>query len=122
MKKVLLFIVLLLVIAAAILWTRHGGGAPYTDLTTAPELPADELRVVLAYPEPIGNVAVNRDGRTFFTVHPESRPRGNKLLEFVNGASVPFPSLRQQDLFETPLGIAIDYYNRLWVLITVCMD
>lgn len=117
MKNVLLFITLLLIIAAAIIWARYGGGDAYPDLTTPAELPADELREVLSYPEPIGNVAVNRDGRTFFTVHPLGRPRGNKLLEFVNGASVPFPSLRQQEvLFSTPLGVAIDYYNRLWVI------
>jgi len=50
-------------------------------------------------------------------VHPESRPLGNKLLEYVNGASVPFPSLAgQASLFDTPLGIAIDQLDRLWVI------
>ena len=117
MKHVLLFLALLLLVAATVLWIRHGGGSPYPDLTTAPVLPAEELREVLSYPEPIGNVAVNRDGRTFFTVHPESRPAGNKVLEFVNGASVPFPSAEQQsELFDTPLGMVVDYYNRLWII------
>jgi sugar lactone lactonase YvrE len=117
MKTLLLFLALILIIAATTLWVRHGGGEPYPDLTQPPELAADELRVVLSYSEPIGNVAVNRDGRTFFTVHPESRPRGNKLLEYVNGASIPFPSVQQQkELFDTPLGLVVDRFNRLWIL------
>jgi sugar lactone lactonase YvrE len=50
-------------------------------------------------------------------VHPESRPRGNKLLEYVDGASVPFPSAGEQlSLFDTPLGVAIDQLDRLWVI------
>ena len=117
MKNVLLFLIILFVVAATVLWVRHGGGNSYPDLTDAPQLRGNVLEEVLAYPEPIGNVAVSRDGRVFFTVHPESRPRGNKLLEFVNGASVPFPSLRlQKELFDTPLGIAIDRFDRLWII------
>ena len=117
MKSVLLFLVILFATAATVLWARHGGGAPYPDLTESPELHAGALEEVLSYPEPIGNVAVNAEGRVFFTVHPESRSQGNKLLEYVNGASVPYPTLWQQkDLFDTPLGIAIDRLNRLWVI------
>ena len=117
MKSVLLFLAFLFIVAATTLWIRHGGGEPYPDLTQPPELGSDALESVLAYPEPVGNVAVSRDGRIFFTVHPEARPHGNKLLEYVDGASVPYPSLRQQaELFDTPLGIAIDRLNRLWVI------
>jgi sugar lactone lactonase YvrE len=117
MKKVLLFLTMLLITAATIVWLRHGGGELYPNLIDAPRLNASALEEVLAYSEPIGNVAVSRDGRLFFTVHPESRPQGNKLLEYVNGASVPFPSLAQQSkLFDTPLGIAIDRFDRLWVI------
>ena len=117
MKKVLLFLLILLVTAATVVWIRHGGGAPYPNLTGAPQLKASALEEVLAYSEPIGNVAVSRNGRIFFTVHPESRPQGNKLLEYVNGASVPFPSLAvQTKLFDTPLGVAIDRFDRLWII------
>lgn len=117
MKSVLLFLVILFIAASTTLWVRHGGGNPYPDLTQAPEINADELEEVLAYAEPIGNVAVNRDGRIFFTVHPESRPQGNKVLEYVNGASVPFPSLRlQSELYDTPLGIVVDRLDRLWII------
>lgn len=117
MKKILLFLIMLLVTAATIVWIRYGGGEPYPNLTGAPQLKASALEEVLAYSEPIGNVAVSRSGRLFFTVHPESRPQGNKLLEYVNGASVPFPSLAQQaKLFDTPIGIAIDRFDRLWII------
>ena len=117
MKTLLLFLAFLLITAATILWVRHGGGDAYPDLTRTPEISANSLQEVLAYSEPIGNVAVSRHGRLFFTVHPESRPQGNKLLEYVNGAAVPFPSRRRQsDLFGTPLGIAIDRLDRLWVI------
>lgn len=117
MKNILLFLIILFIITATALWIRHGGGESYQDLTKAPQLRGDALEEVLAYSEPIGNVAVSSSGRIFFTVHPESRPRGNKLLEYMNGASVPFPSLRQQkELFDTPLGIAIDRFDRLWVI------
>lgn len=117
MKNVLLFLVILIATAATVLRVRHGGGEPYPDLTGTPLLSADALEEVLTYPEPIGNVAVSSDGRIFFTVHPESRPRGNKLLEYIDGASVPFPTLGQQSkLFDTPIGIAIDRLDRLWTI------
>ncbi len=117
MKNILLFLVILVLIGTIVLWVRYGGGAPYPDLSTAPVLTADELEEVLSYREPIGNVAVNRDGRVFFTVHPESRPGGNKLLEYVRGAAVPYPSGGvQSELFDTVLGVSIDRYNRLWTI------
>jgi sugar lactone lactonase YvrE len=117
MKKVLQFLLIIFVTAIILIWIRYGGGASYPDLTGTPQLEASALEEVLAYAEPIGNVAVNREGRIFFTVHPESRPRGNKLLEYVDGASVPFPSLAGQlSLFDTPLGVAIDQFDRLWII------
>ena len=117
MKKVVLFILFLAVILAAIVRIRYGGGEPYRDLTSTPIINDDQLEEVLAYREPIGNVAVSDSGRVFFTVHPESRPQGNKLLQYVAGASVPFPDLQsQRELFDTVLGLVIDRYNRLWTI------
>ena len=117
MKKLLLSILILALIAATALWIRYGGGDPYPDLSTTPRLPASSLQEVLSYAEPIGNVAVNREGRLFFTVHPEARPPGNRLLEYVAGAAVPYPSVSvQTDLFDTVLGVAIDRFNRLWTI------
>ena len=102
---------------AVTLRVRYGGGEPYPDLSTDPLVDETALEEVFAYPEPIGNVAVSQEGRVFFTVHPESRPRGNKLLEIVAGAAVPYPSgASQQTLFNTVLGLVIDRRNILWTI------
>jgi sugar lactone lactonase YvrE len=117
MKKILLFLFTVLVVLIVTVWLRHGGGDPYPDLSTMPILAGDALEEVLEYPEPIGNVAVSAGGRVFFTVHPEARPKGNKLLEYVDGASEPYPDGKSQsELFDTPLGVAIDRYDRLWTI------
>ena len=117
MKNLLLFFLILTLVATTLLWVRYGGGNPYPDLSTTPKLSASSLEEVLSYTEPVGNVAVNRDGRVFFTVHPESRPIGNKLLEYVSGAAVPYPSgAAQSKLFDTVLGVVIDRFNRLWTI------
>jgi len=102
---------------AFVVRVRYGGGQSYPDVTGAPILGGDELETVLSYPEPIGNVAVSADGRGFFTIHPESRPEGAKLLEFHDGAAWPYPAEALQDeLFQTPLGVAVDRHNRLWII------
>ena len=117
MKKILLFVVILIVVFATVAWLRYGGGDPYPDLSSPPVLNSDALERVLEYPEPIGNIAVSADGRLFFTVHPESRPKGNRLLEYVNGAAVPYPDIRSQlKLFDTVLGVVVDRQNRLWTI------
>ena len=95
---------------------RYGGGEPYPDLSGTPVFERSALEVVVTSPEPIGNVAVSADGRVFYTIHPESRPSGAKLLEWVDGAAKPFPSDDAQSLFETPLGIVVDRQNRLWTI------
>jgi sugar lactone lactonase YvrE len=116
--RIALWVALILVTSLAILVRlRYGGGKPYPDVTGDPILSGDNLETVLSYPEPIGNVAVNSDGRGFFTVHPESRPAGAKLLEFRGGEAWPYPSEALQDeLFETPLGLVVDRRQRLWVI------
>ena len=56
-------------------------------------------------------------GQIYFTVHPEARAQGNKLLHYVDGASVPWPSVQvQRDLFDSVLGVVIDQQNRLWTI------
>ncbi len=107
---------MIVTIALAIaLRVRYGGGEPYPDLSTEPLIEEGALEEVFAYPEPIGNVTVSHEGRVFFTVHPESRPQGNKLLEVVAGAAVPYPDgASQQRLFNTVLGIVVDERNILW--------
>ncbi|MCH8303036.1 MAG: hypothetical protein IH912_09810, partial [Proteobacteria bacterium] len=109
MKNFLLFLLALALLTAIVLRVRYGGGDPYRDLSEAPRISDSQLEEVLNYPEPIGNVAVNREGRIFFTVHPESRPQGNKLLEWVQGAAVPYPNGPvQPHLFDTVLGLVVD--------------
>jgi len=117
MKKILLFLLILALILTTTAWIRYGGGDPYPDLSTPPLLGEAAIEEVLSYAEPIGNVAVSETGRLFFTVHPEARPQGNKLLEYVGGASVPFPDgAAQARLFDTVLGVVVDRYNRLWTI------
>ena len=117
MKRILLVLLALVVLLTIIATVRYGGGKPYSSLVTAPVLGSDALEEVVSFDQPIGNVAVSSDGRIFFTVHPEARPVGNKLLEYVDGAAEPFPDARAQgDLFDTVLGVVIDRYNRLWTI------
>jgi sugar lactone lactonase YvrE len=117
MKRILLFFLLLAFVLATLLRLRYGGGDSYPDLSTPPMLSNAGLETVLSYSEPIGNVAVSPEGRLFFTVHPESRPRGNRLLEYVEGASVPYPNIESQlELFDTVLGLTVDRQNRLWTI------
>ena len=116
--RIVLWIALIVVTGLAIIVRlRYGGGEHYPDVTGAPILSDNELETVLSYPEPIGNVAVSQDGRGFFTVHPESRPEGPKLLEFRDGAVWPYPDEALQDeIFQTPLGVVIDRQYRLWII------
>ena len=117
MKNILLSLIVLTLIGTLVLWFRHGGGAPYPNLSTTPLLTSSALEEVLAHNDPVGNVAINPGGRLFFTVHPEGRPTGNKLLEYVRGAAVPFPSgAAQSEFFDTVIGVAIDRFNRLWTI------
>lgn len=120
MKKILIrtaVVALVCVVGLAVfLRVRYGGGQYYADLSTEPLMSAEQLEVVLQYSEPVGNIAVNRDGRVFFTIHPESRPKFVKLLEWKDGRAVPYPSEQEQSLFDTPLGMVVDRQNRLWVI------
>lgn len=115
--RVALFVVLAVALILIGLRVRYGGGASYPDVTGAPLLPDSALEVVVTSPEPIGNLAVSATGRVFYTLHPESRPEGARLFEWVEGKPVPFPDEQSQgELFETPLGLAIDGQERLWVI------
>lgn len=107
----------LLLVVAITLRARYGGGDAFPDRSTPARFDDRALEVVASVDEPIGNVAVSADGRLFFTIHPESRPTGPKLLEWVDGAAVPFPSEEAQGrLFDTVLGVAIDSRGRLWTI------
>ncbi len=114
--RILVGLVVFVAVLAIVLHVRYGGGEPYPDLSSTPIFDESELEVVVTSLEPIGNMAVSADGRVFYTIHPESRPSGAKLLEWVDGAPKAFPSDDAQSLFETPLGIVVDQQNRLWTI------
>lgn len=117
MKKILLFFFIMIVVLATVAWIRYGGGEPYPDISSTPALNSSAIEEVVAYGEPIGHVAVSATSRLFFTVHPESRPKGNRLLEYVDGAAVPYPDVASQlKLFDTVLGIVVDQQERLWTI------
>ncbi len=114
--RLAIVLTLLVGVVALVLNARYGGGEPYPDLTGTPVYDESVLEVVVTSPEPIGNLAVSADERVFYTIHPESRPTGAKLLEWVDGGPQPFPTEAAQTLFETPLGVVIDRQNRLWTI------
>lgn len=117
LKRILISFLLALALLAFVLHLRYGGGHPHVDLTTPPLLPASALEVAVQFDQPIGNVAVDAAGRVFFTVHPESRPNGDKLFVSDAGRVRAFPSSDlQSTYFDTPLGIRIDRQERLWVV------
>lgn len=110
-------LLLFILILSVFLRVRYGGGQAYPSLATTPVLPASALEEVFAFDEPLGNIAVSKDNRIFFTVHPESRPEVNKVMEIVNGQAIPYPdSQHQQAHFNTVLGLFIDNQNRLWTI------
>lgn len=117
MRRVIFYFLIAFAVALIAVRLRYGGGEPYRDLTVRPTLDAGALETVFEYAEPIGNIAVADNGDLFFTVHPESKPAGNRLLRVRDGIALPFPSgALQDDLFVTPLGITIDARGRLWTI------
>ncbi len=123
-KKLILSIIItlagLLLMLILFLRLRYGGGSEYPDLSTTPLYNQSQLQQIIAFEEPIGNVAASKDTiqttRVFFTIHPESRPETNKLMEIINGKAVPYPTADSQEAFNTILGVFTDQQNRLWVI------
>jgi len=111
---VLAFILIVIMVVLRIL---YGGGDYYPDLSTTPLLSEDRLEVAVRSNDPVGNVAVSRNGRIFFTIHPESRPDNYKLIEWRNNAAIPYPNeALQKTHFQTLLGLVVDQKNRLWTI------
>jgi sugar lactone lactonase YvrE len=116
LRKLLIASLLILIAFDAAIRLRYGGGETYRDLNTPPVLPNSAMDIAAQYHEPIGNVAASADGRLFFTVHPESRPEIDKLMEWRDGKAMPFPDRASQASLNTPLGLTIDTQGRLWVI------
>jgi hypothetical protein len=96
---------------------RYGGGEPFPDRTTAPELSASVLEVVADLELPPGNIAVSAGGRIFFSFHPEAAPPV-QVAELVDGRPAPYPPrpLPDELAYQSVLSLRIDRQNRLWVL------
>jgi sugar lactone lactonase YvrE len=70
-----------------------------------------------------GNVSVSQTGRVFATIHPLGNPK-NQLVEIIDGKAIPYPTSTLQKngqkatdaTFDTPLGLASDRQNRLWMI------
>ena len=117
LKGLAIGVTVLIVAAVVYVYVTYGGGRPYKDVSGTPLLSADALETVVTSQEPVGNAAVSHKGRLFYTLHSESKPVGPKLFEWRDGKAVPFPAPEiQAQLFETPLGLAIDAKDRLWVI------
>jgi len=115
--KLIIAVILVGVLALGGLRLYFGGGAPYPTLVGSPIVAEGGLETVLAHPEPIGNVAVSAAGRVFFTAHPEGRPTGPRLLEWRNGRAEAYPAADLDEaLLDTPLGLVVDRFERLWVI------
>ena len=108
----------LLVGFVAWFYVSYGGqGQRFPRLADAKPLMQAELIATL--PEPPGNIAVSKEGRIFFTYHAESHP-DLKVLEWVDGKPVPYPSLEMQTpnpdkpTYGAVFNLRIDTKNRLW--------
>lgn len=109
-------LIVLFALVALGLRLRYGGGNYYPDVTGAPVLASQALQAVVISDEPIGNIAVSQDGRVFYTIHPESRPAGARLLEWKDGKGVPWPSVEEQTHLGQVLGLATDARGQLWAV------
>lgn len=117
LKYTFLGLFICFLVLAIVLRMRYGGGHYYPNLMTEPILPKTALETVFSFPEPLGNIAVSANNRIFFTVHPESRPGKNKVMEIVDGEAIPYPSATFQDKnYQTVLGLCIDEQHRLWTI------
>jgi sugar lactone lactonase YvrE len=116
MKIAGLVLLSLMFVFAIFLRLMYGGGEYYPNVSTEPLFTEDSLQTVLTFDQSFGNLAVSEDNRIFFTVHPESRPEGSKLMEIVDGVPRPYPDEELQNQFITVLGTFIDKNNQLWTI------
>lgn len=114
LKIISLSLVVLVLALVTILYSRYGGGDKWEFQISKPLMEESKLEVIASLPFPPGNIAVNKDNRIFITIHPESKPEINKVVEIINGEFKPFPdSISQSNLYSHPQGIRIDSKNRV---------
>ncbi len=126
LKSLAIVLLILLIGLAYTLHHIYGGGEAFPDRSGNAVFPGDVLEKVADLDYPPGNIAVSRDGRVFFTLHPEARPH-LKVVELIDGQARAFPSMAFQTgmddegktesrYFRNVLSMRIDRYHRLWTL------
>jgi sugar lactone lactonase YvrE len=110
----MVWLLVLAFVAGCLTWAVLGGGMRLDDRTTAPRLKSSVLEKVADLPYPPGNIAVSRDGRVFFTYHPDGQPP-SQVMELKDGEAVPYPN-PGFPLYQTVLALRIDQQGRLWAL------
>lgn len=125
--RYILIILLLLVGLSSpflyLVYSRLGLGSYFPKQSLANQqsvLPESVLEVVVTLPSPPGNVAVSSRNRIFFSFHPEYNPI-IKVAELKNSSPDKqqynaFPSMADQQSFQSILSLRIDQQDRLWLL------
>lgn len=115
--RLVIALVVTLVVTVFGLRLWFGDGAAYKDLTTPPAIGEPGLETVLEHHSPIGALAVSATGRVFFATHPDVPAEGPRVFEWRDGVARPFPAAATQAaLLDTPAGLAIDRFERLWII------
>ncbi|HVM96311.1 MAG TPA: L-dopachrome tautomerase-related protein [Candidatus Acidoferrales bacterium] len=124
MQRFAYVLLVIAALAAALFFTlqaKFGGGARLADRTTDPKLASSALEVVANLDFPPGNIAVSKNGRIFFTLHPDGEPP-TQVNELIHGKPVAYPNEEFQHpsptlpSFQSVLSVRIDQQGRLWVL------
>jgi sugar lactone lactonase YvrE len=100
----------------------HNATLPDRTLGETPLLPPSALEVVADLQYPPGNMAVSAPlsegskARIFFSYHPTANKSSTKVAEWIDGASVAYPSKDFQKKLGSVLGVRVDDQHRLWML------
>jgi hypothetical protein len=124
MKKIILWglclVFGLLILGLGFIKLNYGMGKAYPDVSTAPKLSADKLETMIETEFPPGMVASAPDGRLFFNLHMLHQPERfveNTMFEIVAGKAVPFPDTESQPKFYGAMGLTVDNFHRLWIIV-----
>jgi sugar lactone lactonase YvrE len=113
MRRFLLILGGVLAVLVLVVRLTLGGGRLKEDVTGPPEFPGSVLEKVVDLDYPPGNIAINRSGRVFFTLHPDADPP-HHLMVLQDGKAEPYRPKIMPPL-ETPLGLRMRK-DVLWVL------
>lgn len=111
---ILFSLVLFIGLSASVLDAIYGGGDTFPDLTQTPVMNSEAIEVVANLEYPPGNISVSKEGRVFFTFHPEAKPPVN-IAELIDGQVHPL-KLPDELKLSSVLSLRVDRQNRLWLL------